>query len=418
MRLNSLCLSSLLAANALASSFAHTPSKPKHRSALTSPERRSTLAKRDVSLLCSTAAPIKPKIVIISMQGQDSTLIPHWFSSEAEIWYEDTSLNLYANNVTVPGFSSLFPDAHCTASGEVCQMTTGEGEINAAASILALWLSKCFDLTSTYFMIAGISGGNPHHVTTGSVTFAKYAVQVGLQEEFDHSQTPDNATSGYYPQNADYPDEASSEDYPGSLYGTEVYEVNENLRDRAYYLASLAKLNDTDAAAKYRANYQFAPANQPPRVVKCDSATSDQYWSGSVLGDAFGNYTELLTNGSGIYCGTQQEDNATLESLLRGAVLGMLDYSRVIIMRTISDFDRAPPGETEVYHLLYAAQEGFTPSIHNIYVAGIEIVKDVMKYWNGTYDRGLTPGNYIGDVFNSLPGPFSPDIGTAASYIN
>lgn len=297
-------------------------------------------------------------------------------------------------------------------------MTTGEGEINAAGSVLALWLSKCFDLTSTYFMIAGISGGNPHLVTTGSVTFAKYAVQVGLQEEFDHSQTPANATSGYYPQNAYYPDEANPEDYPGSLYGTEVYEVNENLRDRAYYLASLVSLNDTEAAAEYRAKYGYSPANQPPSVVKCDSATSDQYWSGSVLGEAFANYTELLTNGSGIYCGTQQEDNATLESLLRGAVLGMLDFSRVIIMRTISDFDRAPPGETEVYHLLYAAQEGFGPSIQNIYNAGIEIVKDVMMYWNGTYDKGLTPGNYIGDVYYSLPGPVLPDIGTAAYYIN
>ncbi|THW05690.1 purine nucleoside permease [Aureobasidium pullulans] len=407
MRFISLCISSLFVADALASSFARASFKPTHRSVQANHARRSALTKRDLSPLCSSTAPVKPKMFIISM-----------FSSEADIWYEDTTLNLYANNVTVPGFSSLFPDAHCTASGEVCQMTTGEGEINAAGSVLALWLSGCFDLTSTYFMIAGISGGNPHRVTTGSVTFARYAVQVGLQEEFDHSQTPSNATSGYYPQGAYYPDEASSEDYPGSLYGTEVYEVNENLRDRAYYLASLATLNDTDAAMSYRAKYGYSPANQPPSVVKCDSATSDQYWSGSVLGEAFGNYTSLLTNGSGIYCGTQQEDNATLESLLRGAILGKLDYSRIIIMRTISDFDRAPPGETEVYHLLYAEQEGFVPSIQNIHNAGIEIVKDVMMYWNGTYDKGLTPGNYIGDVFNSLPGPISPDIGNEANYIN
>jgi purine nucleoside permease len=34
-------------------------------------------------------------------------------------------------------------------------------------------------------MVSGISGGNPHYVTTGSVTFAKYAVQLNLQYEFD-----------------------------------------------------------------------------------------------------------------------------------------------------------------------------------------------------------------------------------------
>lgn len=291
-------------------------------------------------------------------------------------------------------------------------------EINAASSVSALWLSSCFDLTSTYFLIAGISGGDPHHVTTGSVTFSKYAVQFDLQYEFSQLQVPGNDTSGYFPQNANYPDEFSARDYPGEIYGTEAFELNENLRDRAAYVAGRAALNDTEAAATYRAKYGYAPANQSPSVVKCDSGTSNNYWSGSVLGAAFANYTLLLTNGSGIYCGSQQEDNATLESLLRGAILRKLDFSRIILMRTISDFDRAPPGETEVYHLLYADQEGFDPSISNIYIAGIEIVNDVLMYWNGTYDRGLKPGNYIGDLWNSLPGDVAPDIGTEAIYIN
>lgn len=30
-------------------------------------------------------------------------------------------------NITLPGASPLFPDAHCIASGEVCQLTLGEG---------------------------------------------------------------------------------------------------------------------------------------------------------------------------------------------------------------------------------------------------------------------------------------------------
>lgn len=58
----------------------------------------------------------QPKVFIISM-----------FSSEAEIWYDIPEFNLLARNITVPGFSPLFPDAHCTASGEVCLLVTGEG---------------------------------------------------------------------------------------------------------------------------------------------------------------------------------------------------------------------------------------------------------------------------------------------------
>ncbi|KAH8812845.1 purine nucleoside permease [Xylogone sp. PMI_703] len=350
---------------------------------------------------------ISPKLFIISM-----------FDSEADVWYDDAQnqLGLLDQNFTIPGFSPLFPDAHCTASGDICQLTTGEGESNAATTVTALMLSPQFNLTSTYFLITGIAGGNPHVVTTGSVTFARYAIQFDLQYEFDPRQMPSNMSwTGYMPQGGVSPDTPNTIDYPTSVYGTEVFELNVNLLERAYYIASLATLNDTDAAAKYRANYGYAPANQPPSVVKCDSGTSNVYWSGSTLGDAFQNYTLLMTNGTGVYCASQQEDNATLEALLRGALSGLLDFSRIILMRTISDFDRAPPNEDEVFHLLKAQQEGFDVSIENIYQAGIEIVKDIRMYWNGTYAKGLEPGNYIGDLFNSLGG--EPDVGIERFYI-
>ena len=152
-------------------------------------------------------------------------------------------------------------------------------------------------MTQTYFLIAGIAGINPHLATTGSVTFAKYAVQLDLQYEFSATQVPNNDSSGYFPQNAYFPDSPLPIDYPLEIYGTEVFEVNENLLHRFVDVASQEKLNDTSGAAAYRASYKYAPANQPPSVVICSSGTSNVYWSGSVLGEAFTNYTLLLTNG-------------------------------------------------------------------------------------------------------------------------
>ena len=58
---------------------------------------------------------VKPKIVILSM-----------FDPEAEVWYGIREFDVLAMNITVPGFSPLYPDAHCTANGEVCQVTIGE----------------------------------------------------------------------------------------------------------------------------------------------------------------------------------------------------------------------------------------------------------------------------------------------------
>jgi purine nucleoside permease len=60
---------------------------------------------------------IAPKVVIVSM-----------FAPEEGIWHAPASkFDTLAMNITVPGLSPIYPDVHCTADGEVCQFTIGEG---------------------------------------------------------------------------------------------------------------------------------------------------------------------------------------------------------------------------------------------------------------------------------------------------
>lgn len=88
----SLPLLALLASNALAATL---PSK---------------LEKRQ-----NATTTIAPKVVIVSM-----------FDPEADVWYGIPEFDLLAQNISLPGLSPLFPDVHCTADGEVCQLTIGE----------------------------------------------------------------------------------------------------------------------------------------------------------------------------------------------------------------------------------------------------------------------------------------------------
>ncbi|KZT67084.1 purine nucleoside permease-like protein [Daedalea quercina L-15889] len=342
-----------------------------------------------------------PKVVIVSM-----------FSPEAEVWYDIPEFDVLAINISVPGLSMLYPDVHCTADGEICQLTTGESEINAATTISSLVASPYFNFSQTYFMIAGIAGVNPEVATLGSVTFAKYAVQVALQYEFDAREMPTNFTTGYVPLGATTPGQ-----YPTSIYGTEVFEVNEVLRDLAVAFANTADLNDSAAAVAYRANYapalSYLAGTKEPSVVPCDVATSDVYYSGALLSEAFENTTTLLTNGSGIYCTTAQEDNASLEAFLRAAMHKRVDFSRIIVMRTTSDFDRPYPGEAASENLFWADQGGFEPAIQNIYLAGIKVVEGIIEGWEETFSKGITPTNYIGDIFGTLGG--TPDFGPYSS---
>ncbi|KAL8660367.1 MAG: hypothetical protein Q9202_006638 [Teloschistes flavicans] len=345
---------------------------------------------------------VKPKVFLIDM-----------FPPEGDVWYNIPEFNLLERNITVPGFSPLFPDAHCTKDGNVCQIVTGESEINAAASITALTFSPLFDLRRTYFMIAGIAGISPKVATLGSVTFARYAIQVALQYEFDAREIPDNFTTGYVPLGSFSPTQ-----YPDSIYGTEVFEVNDALRQLAIGFAKTATLNDSSDAMAYRANYAstlaYTAGSQPPSVVACDVATSDVYFSGTLLSEAFENTTKLFTNGSGEYCTTAQEDNATLEALLRGAINNLTDFSRIIVLRTASDFDRPYAGEADTVNLFYANQGGFEPAIQNIYLAGVKVVEGILQEWDSTFKKGVKPSNYIGDIFGSLGGV--PDFGPGSVF--
>ncbi|KAI9782807.1 MAG: hypothetical protein M1839_004558 [Geoglossum umbratile] len=277
------------------------------------------------------------------------------------------------------------------------------GEINAATTITALTLSPVFNLTQTYFLIAGIAGINPEVATICSVTFARFAVQVALQFEFDAREIPTNFSTGYVPFGAVSPNE-----YPTILYGTEVFEVNNRLRQLAIEFAKTAALADSSAAQSYRAAYT-GPASEPPTIVSCDVATSDVYYSGTLLSQAFANTTKLFTNGTGNYCSTAQEDNATLEALMRGAMNNLVDFSRIIVMRTASDFDRPFAGESPLVNLFYSDQGAFGPAVQNLYLAGVKVVQGVLKEWDTTFRKGVVPENYIGDIFGSLGG--QPDFG-------
>ncbi|CAK4032565.1 purine nucleoside permease [Lecanosticta acicola] len=347
---------------------------------------------------------IKPKIMIVSM-----------FDPEGEAWYGIPEFDVLALNITVPGLSPLYPDVHCTANGDVCQLTIGESEINAATSIASLVRYGRFDLKSTYWFVAGIAGVNPEVATICSATFARYAVQVALQYEFDPREIPANFSTGYIPLGSHAPSE-----YPSSIYGTEVFELNQNLQKLAANLARKATLNDSDDAvayrAKYAANSRYAAGAAGPSVVECDVATSDVYYSGALLSSAFGNFTTLLTNGSGVYCTTAQEDNATLEALMRAAVDKVVDFGRIIVMRTASDFDRPWPGEAATTNLWWAEQGAFDPAVKNIYLAGIEVVEGILKGWNSTFSAGVNATNYIGDIFGTLGG--TPDFGPGSVFNN
>lgn len=357
--------------------------------------------KRDDEFHTSQGKPyaiFQPKVVVVSM-----------FEPERAPWLEALD---FVNNITIPGLSPLFPEVYCTTNYSICQVTTGEGEINAASTITAFGLSALFDLSKTYFLIAGIAGGEPQYTTLGSATFNKYAVQGALEYQVDYKEyiaTNPNWTSGYFAYGTDNPWE-----YPANVYGTEVFEVNEKLRDRAFLLASNATLAEGSTQNRaFSQLYDEKAAKALPAAVKCDGMTSDNYFFGNVLSDYFSFFTSLMTNGLATYCVTAQEDNASLEAFTRLDSHGLVDYSRIVVMRTVSDYDRPPPSwaNDTVGFFNEADQGGSHVAFVNLVNAGLPFVTDVISNWDSVYKSGdkYKPDNYIGDIYGTLGG--TPDFG-------
>jgi purine nucleoside permease len=302
------------------------------------------------------------KLLIISM-----------FAPEGQVWIDRLGLT---EELAVPGLPREYPNLRCNAD-DVCDVITGMGHANAAASLTALVYSGLVDLSQAYFLIAGIAGIDPGQGTLGSAAWARYAVSYGISWEIDAREMPTGWKYGYFGINT-----PGSDQKPPLDYRTEVFQLDEALLQKALALSAGATLEDSDAAATFRANFPEGPANAPPAVIQCDTVSSDTWFAGNALGERARDWVKLMTDGAGTYCTTQQEDNASIEVLVRATRAGLLDRSRLAILRTGADFDRPYPGQTVSDALVnYSDQGGFLPAINNLYAAGSPWVLDVVARW-------------------------------------
>jgi hypothetical protein len=86
-------------------------------------------------------------------------------------------------------------------------------------------------------------------------------------------------------------------------------------------------------------------------------------------------------------------------------------------MRTCSDFDRPFLSESDLQNLFYDNQGGFGPSVENIYLAGVKVVEGILNGWDSTFEKGIKPKNYIGDILGTLPQQYKPDFGLPADFL-
>ncbi len=329
--------------------------------------------------LCVAAfaeTPVTVKVVVVAMfeQGADKGDAP----GEFQYWVEREPLD------KVIPFPAGNHDLHMNSNG-VLGVLTGVGTAKAASTIMALGLDPRFDLSHAYWVVAGIAGGNPANVSLGSAVWAHWVVDGDLAHEIDAREIPADWPTGYVPLRKSTPYEQ-----PVNTDLGQVYELNASLAQWAYQLTRNVPLADNAAIAERRSHFDQAAAKKPPFVFLGDDLSASTFWHGAKM-DAWANaWVSYYTGGKGNFAVTGMEDTGTLQSLKFLAHAGKVDWNRILILRTVSNYDQPPPGMS-AWESLGAEKAGkysaFVPALESAYAVGHVVVDKLVAEWPHMRDQ-------------------------------
>jgi purine nucleoside permease len=332
--------------------------------------------------------PIEIKVVVIAMfeQGADTGDAP----GEYQYWVEREHLD------TVLPFPQGFHDLRMNAHTGVLGLLTGVGTARAAASVMALGLDPRFDLSHAYFLVAGIGGIDPAVGSLGSAVWSEWIVDGDLGYEIDAREIPHDTpeqralwTTGYVPFRKTVPYEQ-----PLTPENNAVYHLNPALVEWAFGFTKDIQLPDTPEIKERRMAFAGETAHRPPFVLKGANVSASTFWHGEFMQQWARDWVKYMTAGQGTYAICGMEDTGTLQSLSFLANAHKVDLSRVLVLRTASNYDVPRAGlsaaeslaETKIGH--YSA---FLPSLDTAYRVGHVVVDALVEHW--AEDRDRIPGS-------------------------
>ena len=319
----------------------------------------------------TNAPPIPIKVVIVTMfeVGYDTGDRP----GELQYWVERNHLD------TILPFPQAYHHLRMNRDG-VLAVLTGMGTAKAAGSIMALGLDPRFDLRKAYWIVAGIAGVDPADASLGSAAWAEWVVDGDLGYEIDAREIPADWSTGFVPLGKSKPYEPPRTEDRG-----EMYHLNAALTDWAFHLTEHVELSDTPEMQNDRARYASANARRPPFVLKGDTISSSTFFSGVKMSEWANQWVKYHTGGQGNYVTTGMEDTGTLSSLQMLAKAGLVDWNRILVLRTASDFDQPPPGMSAAENLARNSgrkYSGYLPALESAWRVGNTVVQEITTHWN------------------------------------
>ncbi|NKF24228.1 purine nucleoside permease [Solimonas marina] len=335
----------------------------------------------DAKAVAAAPKPIPVKVVVVSMFeiGKDSGDT----AGEFQHWKEGQKLD------------ERFPFAHhhdlyLNPQTGVLGMVTGMGTANSASAVMELGMDPRFDLSHAYWLVAGIAGFDPEDASIGSAAWAEWLVDGDLAHEIDPREMPKDWSTGYFPLGTKEPYGLPKPEPMG-----EVFHLNAGLTDWAYQLTRNVDLGDSPVLQQRRARYKgFPNAQKPPFVLKGDNLAAMTYWHGKLMNEWANRWVKYWTDGKGEFVSSAMEDTGTAQSLTYLTPTGKVDFNRLMVLRTASNYSMQPPGMTAAESLLEdhagAPGEGYSAldmATGAAYKVGSKVVDEIVQHWDQYRDH-------------------------------
>jgi purine nucleoside permease len=245
---------------------------------------------------------------------------------------------------------------------------------------MALGLDPRFDLTKAYWLIAGIGGGDPADVSLGSAVWVDRVIDGDLAFEIDARQIPPDWPTGYVPLGKSRPYEQPLNPARAGLFAT-----NPELTAWAFALTRDVALTDREDLKEFRARFAAFPnALRPPFVTRGDQVTASTFWHGSKMEEWANQWAKYYTDGKANYMVCGMEDSGTLQALTFLNEAGRVDLKRVLVLRTVSNYDREAPGLSaadSLKNLAAGNYSAYLPALDAAELVGDRVVRDIVSHW-------------------------------------
>jgi purine nucleoside permease len=324
--------------------------------------------------------PIPVKVVVVTMfeVGADTGDAP----GELQYWVERDHLD------RVYPMPAGYHAVRMNGDGEMAVLT-GQGTAHAAATIMAVGLDPRFDFSHAYWLIAGIAGGSPDRVSLGSAVWARWVVDGDLCYEIDAREIPPDWPTGRLPLRKEKPFETPAEPLEG-----QVYALNAGLAEWAFELTRRIALEDSDNLRETRSHFDGDAAQRPPFVSLGDEVSASTYWHGKLMDAWAAKWVPYFSGGQGVFATAAMEDSGTLQSLTYLAKAGRVEANRVLVLRTVSNYDREPQGLSAAESLArqrIGAYAAYLPSLEAAYRVGHAVLKELLNHWQ-LYEGAIPKG--------------------------